>query len=74
MTTLLLADHTNARLADVTAKALSAATALGAPVHILVAGHNCAAAAADAVKLAGVEKVLVADGALYANQMAEPLA
>ncbi|MGL4322418.1 MAG: electron transfer flavoprotein subunit alpha/FixB family protein, partial [Beijerinckiaceae bacterium] len=43
-------------------------------VHILVAGHNCAAAAADAAKLAGVEKVLVADGALYANQMAEPLA
>lgn len=74
MTTLLLADHSNAKLADVTAKALTAAKALGAPVHVLVAGQNCGAAAAEAAKLDGVEKVLVADAAPYAHHMAEPLA
>ncbi len=47
MTTLLIADHTNAKLADVTAKALTAARALGAPVHVLVAGKACGPAAAD---------------------------
>ena len=41
MPTLLLAEHDNKSLKDATAKALSAAKALGADVHILVAGHNC---------------------------------
>ena len=47
MATLLLADHDNQSIKDTTARALSAAVALGAPVTILVAGHN-ARAAADA--------------------------
>ena len=40
MTTLLFAEHDNAHLKDATHKALSAAKALGAPVHVLVAGAN----------------------------------
>ena len=74
MTTLLLADHDNNAIKDSTAKALTAARALGAPVHILVAGTNCQAAADAAAKLEGVEKVLVADAPAYAHALAEPLA
>ncbi|MGD0634454.1 MAG: FAD-binding protein [Beijerinckiaceae bacterium] len=74
MTTLLLAEIQNGAFGDVTAKALTAALALGAPVHILVAGQNLAEAAATAASLAGVEKVLVADDASLAHGLAEPLA
>jgi electron transfer flavoprotein alpha subunit len=73
MTTLLLAEHDNRHLSPETAKALSAASALGAPVHVLVAGHECAAVAQAAASLVGVEKVLHADHQALANGMAEPL-
>ena len=58
MPTLLLAEHDNATLKDATNKALTAAKALGAEVHVLVAGHNCKAVAEAAAKLDGVAKVL----------------
>ena len=74
MATLLLADHDSVSLKDTTAKALTAALALGHPVHVLVAGHNARAAADAAAKLKGVAKVLLADDANYANQLAEPVA
>ena len=74
MTTLLLGEVANGHLADITARALTAATALGAPVHILLTGQNVAGAAEAASKLAGVAKVRVADDALYAHGLAEPLA
>ena len=74
MTTLLFAEHDNAHLKDATHKALSAAQALGAPVHVLVAGSNARAAAEAAAKLGGVEKVLLADAPAYEHQLAEPTA
>lgn len=74
MTTLLIAEHDNASVKDATAKALTAAQALGAPVHILVAGQGAKAAADAAASLAGVEKVLLADDAAYGHALAEPLA
>lgn len=74
MTTLLIAEHDNKSLNGTTAKALTAAAALGAPVHILVAGENASAVADAAAKLSGVEKVLLADGPAYAHRLAEPLA
>jgi electron transfer flavoprotein alpha subunit len=74
MTTLLLAEIQNGVFGDVTAKALTAALALGAPVHILVAGQNLSEAAATAASFAGVEKVLLADDASLAHGLAEPLA
>jgi len=74
MTTLLLAEHDNASIKDATAKALTAAKALGGDVHILVAGKDCKGAADAAAKLDGVAKVLVADGAAYAHMLAEPAA
>ena len=74
MATLLLAEVHGGKLNDATAKALTAAVALGAPVHVLVAGQGADAAAAEAAKLAGVDKVLLADEAAYGHQMAEPTA
>ncbi|SDN89579.1 electron transfer flavoprotein subunit alpha/FixB family protein [Ensifer sp. YR511] len=78
MAILLLADHDSNHLSDQTAKALSAAAKIasgtGADVHILIAGAGAKAAAEQASKLAGVAKVLVADDASLANNLAEPLA
>src|SRR6202045_3255600 len=75
MTTLLLAEHDHATLKDTTNKALTAATQLGGEVHVLVAGGEGTKAAADAAaKLQGVKKVLLAEGAAYAHDLAEPLA
>ncbi|WP_065375754.1 electron transfer flavoprotein subunit alpha/FixB family protein, partial [Ensifer adhaerens] len=74
MAILLLADHDSNHLSDQTAKALSAASKIGGDVHVLVAGSGAKAAAEQAAKLSGVSKVLVADDASLANNLAEPLA
>ena len=74
MTTLLVAEHDNKVLKDATAKALTAAKALGADVRVLVAGKDCKAVADAAAKLDGVKKVLLADAAIYEHFVAEPLA
>ncbi|MFN5566840.1 MAG: electron transfer flavoprotein subunit alpha/FixB family protein, partial [Bradyrhizobium sp.] len=74
MATLLIAEHDNAGIKDATNKALTAATALGADVDVLVAGQGAKGAAEAAAKLAGVKKVLLADDAAYAHDLAEPLA
>jgi len=74
MTTLLIAEHDNASLKDATPKALTAASQLGGEVHVLVAGKDARGAADAAAKLNGVAKVLLADDAAYAHDLAEPLA
>ncbi|GGC46309.1 electron transfer flavoprotein subunit alpha/FixB family protein [Chelatococcus reniformis] len=74
MTTLLLAEHSGSALNDATGKALTAAKALGGPVHVLVAGAGARAAAEAAAKLDGVDKVLLAENAAYEHGLAEPLA
>ncbi len=74
MATLLLAEHDNKALKDSTSKALTAAKALGADVHVLVAGSGAKAVADEAAKIEGVAKVLFADAPAYAHALAEPLA
>jgi electron transfer flavoprotein alpha subunit len=74
MTTLLLSDHDNRVLKDATAKAVTAAKALGGEVHVLVAGNGCRAVAEAAAKLAGVGKVLLAEAEAYEHMLAEPVA
>src|ERR1700761_3713979 len=76
MTTLLIAEHDHETLKDVTNKALTAAKELGGDVHVLVAGggQGTKQAAEAAAKLQGVKKVLVAEGAPYEHDLAEPLA
>jgi electron transfer flavoprotein alpha subunit len=74
MSTLLIAEHDNKALKDATAKALTAAKALGQDVHVLVAGKDCRTVADAATKLDGVKNVLLADGASYEHMLAEPMA
>jgi electron transfer flavoprotein alpha subunit len=74
MAVLLLAELSDGKLNEATAKALTAAKALNEPVHVLVAGERVQAAARAAASLDGIEKVLVADDPVYAHQLAEPLA
>jgi electron transfer flavoprotein alpha subunit len=74
MTTLLVAEHDNRSLKDTTHKALTAARALGQPVHVLVAGEGARAVADSAAALEGVAKVLLVDGSAYQHMLAEPLA
>ncbi len=74
MAILVLAEHTNSALGSATAKAVTAAKQLGGDVHVLVAGSGAAAAAAEAAKLDGVAKVLLADAPHLANGLAEEVA
>jgi electron transfer flavoprotein alpha subunit len=74
MATLLFAEVAKGHLADITARALTAAAQLGGPVDVLIAGRSLADAAEAASKLAGIARVRVADDALYEHGLAEPLA
>lgn len=73
MTILVIAEHNNESLKADTAKVIAAASAIGGDIEVLVAGANCANAAQEAAKLAGVAKVLVADNSCYEHQLAENL-
>jgi electron transfer flavoprotein alpha subunit len=74
MAILLLAEHDNATISELTARALTAAAKIGGDIDILVAGKGAHGAAAAAAGLAGVRKVLLAESDALANQLAEPLA
>ncbi len=71
MAILLFAEHDNENLSDQTAKALTAALAIGPDVHVLVAGKGAKGVAEQAAKLAGVKKVLLADSPDLENRLAE---
>lgn len=74
MAVLLIAEVSGGTLAvDATAKALTAAKAMG-DVTVLCASAGCSGAAEAAAKLDGVSKVLCADDAAYGHDLAEPLA
>jgi len=74
MSILVIAEHDNASLKSSTLNTVAAASALDGDVHILVAGSDCAAAASEAAAASGVNKVIVADNAVYVNQLAENIA
>ena len=74
MTTLVIAEHDNATIKGATLNTVTAALACGGEVHVLVAGHNAAAAAAAAAQIAGVAKVIHADSADLADALAENVA
>jgi len=73
MTSLVIAEHDNKTLKDATAKTVTAAQQVSAPVHVLVAGSGCAGVAEQAARIAGVERVLVADDPAYAKLVAESM-
>ncbi len=74
MTTLVIAEHDNATIKGATLNTVTAALACGGEVHVLVAGHNAAAAAQAAAHIAGVAKVIHADSANLADALAENVA
>jgi electron transfer flavoprotein alpha subunit len=73
MSILVFADLHEGQLASATAHVVAAAQAIGGEIDILVAGEGVQAAADAAAKLDGVNKVRVADNAVYAHQLAEPM-
>ncbi len=75
MTALVLVEHEQGAVKDPTLAAVTAAARLGA-VHALVAGEGAdeKSAAEAAVRIAGVEKVLLASDPAYAHQLPENVA
>ncbi|SPX86838.1 electron transfer flavoprotein subunit alpha/FixB family protein [Moraxella ovis] len=74
MTVLVYAEHDNTELKSATLSTITAATKIDSDVHVLVAGTNAQAVADSAAQVAGVSKVLLADNAAFANQLAENIA
>lgn len=74
MSTLILAEHEAGDLRPATLSVVTAAQAIGGDVDLLVAGSDVSAVAEKAAAIPGIGKVLVADDAAYANELAENLA
>ena len=74
MTALVIAEHDNAAVKGATLNTVTAAAACGGDVHVLIAGHNAAGAAAAAAQIAGVSKVIHADAEYLAHGLAENMA
>jgi len=74
MSVLVIAEHDHGTLKPATLNTVTAALACGGDVHVLIAGANAAGAAQAAAQIAGVAKVLHADGASLAEQLAENVA
>ncbi|MGB5444265.1 MAG: FAD-binding protein [Psychromonas sp.] len=73
MTILIIAEHDNNSLKEITLNTVTAASQIGGDIDILVAGENCNAVAQAAAKITGVNRVRVADHACYNGQLAENL-
>lgn len=74
MAVLVIAEHEHNTLNPATLKTIAAAKQIDGDVHVLVAGHHCAAVAEAAAKAEGVSTVLVADNAALKDGLAENLA
>ncbi|MCX8115806.1 MAG: FAD-binding protein [Burkholderiaceae bacterium] len=74
MPALVLAEHDNQHLKAATLHTVTAAAKAAGEVHVLVAGHDCAAVAQQAAKIQGVTKVLAADAPHLADGLAENVA
>ena len=74
MAILVIAEHDNKALNAATLNVVAAAQKIGGDITVLVAGSGAQAVADQAAQVAGVSKVLLADDAIYANQLAENVA
>ena len=74
MTVLVLAEHDNHALRPSTLNTVTAAARCGGDVHLLVVGHNASDAAQQAAKIAGISRVLLADGPQFEGGLAEAVA
>ena len=71
MSILVIAEHDNSENKSATLVTIAAAQAIGGDIDVLVAGSGVDAVASQVAAVPGVNKVLVADNAAYANQLAE---
>jgi electron transfer flavoprotein alpha subunit len=75
MTILVIAEHDNASLKSATFNTMTAAAIIASftahDIHMLIAGHHAQGAAEAAAKVAGVSKVLLAEGAQLEMGLAE---
>ncbi|WBT06405.1 electron transfer flavoprotein subunit alpha/FixB family protein [Brevundimonas vesicularis] len=71
MAVLVIADHDGSTVRDTTHKTVTAALGLSSDVDVLVLGQGAQAAADSAAKIAGVRKVLLAEGAGLGKMLAE---
>ena len=74
MSILVVAEHNNQQLNPATLSAVSAALKLGDSIDLLVAGNDCQTVADQAVAVANVNRVLVADNSAYDHFLAESMA
>ena len=74
MSILVIAEHDNKALNGATLNVVAAAQKIGGDITVLVAGSGAQAVADQAAQVAGVSKVLLADNAVYAQQLAENVA
>lgn len=74
MTILVIAEHDNSTLNPATLNTIAAAKAIGGVIDVLVVGENARGAAEAAAKVANVNKVLLADNAVYGHLLAENVA
>ncbi|TCH63613.1 FAD-binding protein [Acinetobacter sp. ANC 4862] len=74
MSILVIAEHDNKALNAATLNVVAAAQKIGGDITVLVAGSGAQAVADQAAQVAGVSKVLLADNAAYAHQLAENVA
>lgn len=71
MSILIITEHDNQSLKPVTLSLVTAAQQIGGDIDLLIAGENAQPAAEAAAAIAGVRKVIHADNAAYAHQLAE---
>ncbi len=74
MSNLVIAEHNNEALGAATLNAITAAAQIGGDVHVLVAGSGAGGVASQAAAVAGVAKVLHADGDHYKDGVSVELA
>ena len=74
MRVLILCDHDNGQLNPLTLNTVNAATQIGGNIDLLVSGDASGNVAAAAARIAGVDKVLIADDKIFENSLAENLA
>jgi len=74
MSNLVIAEHNNEALGAATLNAITAASQIGGDIHVLVAGADAQAVADSAAAVAGVSKVLLAQGEQYKDGVSIELA
>lgn len=71
--TLVIAEHNNAKLTPITQNTIAAAKKIGGEISVLVAGTKCGSVAEEVAKASGIAKVLVAEDPAFNGFLPEAL-